>query len=80
MAKRDTSKLRAELEARGVNHNSDATYDELKSLLDDEVTKEQAKKEVKSPVIEYKQVPCGASTVNDHERRITILEAKLAGK
>jgi len=36
--------------------------------------------EVKAePKIEVKQVTLGVTTVNDHEARITMLEAKIAG-
>jgi len=34
---------------------------------------------VAEPKIEVKQVTLGVTTINDHEARITMLEAKIAG-
>jgi len=40
---------------------------------------EPVKAEVKpEPKIEFKQVNLGVSTINDHEQRITVLEAEMA--
>ena len=38
------------------------------------------KEEAKPVEVEVKRVTLGVPTINDHERRITILEAKLSGK
>ena len=48
-----------------IDFPEDASYGDLVALLP-----EKAKKEVK-------QVPCGASTVQDHEARLCAIEDKL---
>ncbi len=85
MAKKKTKSIEqiiADLDARQLSYSMDDDIETLKKILDDAIEQEvAAEKEANN--IKINRVPLGVGTVNDHERRITILEAKiekLAGK
>lgn len=77
MAKQSKSQLQAELETRGVTFPDDANSVELQGIIDADNAKREAKLEPpKNP--DFRHVPNGEATANDHEQRITILERKFA--
>ena len=70
----------AELEARKVGYSEDMSYNELYELLKSEQAKDVPKpKPEASPEIDYSNIRCGLSTIQELHRRVTLLERKLEG-
>ena len=71
----------AELKAKKIKYVDEMSYSELVELLAEaEIEKADVKiekAEVKKKALEVPIVKVGVTTINDHERRITMLERKL---
>ena len=77
MAYKTNEVIKTELEALSVAYDDEMTNKELQDLLD-EATEKQVTPEVRKEPVEVKEVCLGVATIQDHEKRITELEQKLA--
>jgi len=84
MGRMKKSEVIARLTELGIQHDVDGDYNYLVSLLpaekEEETKKEEPKDEINEPKEEplvVKRVPNGVGTINDHERRLCIIEQKL---
>lgn len=80
MAKSKTS-IMAELETLQISYDETSSATELEKLLDDAKTKRSPDKQPEQVAPErakakVKEVRLGLSTIQDHEERITALEAR----
>jgi len=68
-----------DLEAKKIKYVDEMSYSELVELLAPPVAKVEKPVEPKVPkkALEIPAVMVGLRTINDHERRITMLERKL---
>lgn len=73
MPKQSREQIVAELDARKVGYSEDMSYAELAELL----KKAQDEDKPKDAPIDYSNVRCGLSTIQDHERRIVMIERAL---
>ena len=79
MSKKTRQQVLADLDESGITYDVNADYSDLCQLLKGDepepvqVTPPQAKP-VHPP---FKEVPLGVGTMNDHERRLLILEERL---
>ena len=72
MPKKTKEQVIAELDARQISYNENMSYSELLTLL----PKEEAKPVEEKP-LDIPEVTLGVTTINDHERRICIIERIL---
>lgn len=74
---RSKESIIAELDAKKIGYSDDMSYGDLIGLLKPEEV--VAKPVVKEEPIDYSNVRCGLSTIQDLHRRVTLLEQKLEG-
>jgi hypothetical protein len=66
----------AELDARKVGYSEDMEYKELVELLKEAEAKDVPEPKEEEP-IDVSKAMCGLRTIQDHERRLQILERKI---
>jgi len=76
MPKQSKESIIAELEGRKIGYSEDMSYNELSELLKEAQAKDEPKK-VEEP-IDVSKAMCGLRTIQDHERRLILVERRLA--
>jgi len=77
MPKQSKESIIAELDARKIGYSEDMSYNELSELLKQAQAKDAPEPKPEEP-IDVSKAMCGLRTIQDHERRIVLLERRLA--